>query len=844
MYRCDSIEQVQPSTDKRPVCDFYQNLPERNLSFTGRNQELNSLEMALQSTNFSAIVQTVQGLGGVGKTQLALEYAHLTLKKRNYHLIGWLNAQDSNTLNTCYMKLADYLRIDKYLPPEERIEQTKHELARCGNWLLIFDDAQDYNSIKDFIPSMPGHVLITSRCNDVAWERKSLALNVFSEQDAIAFLAKKIDKPYKDKQAIAFRAKAKKLADLLGYLPLALAHAGAYINQCGSIKEYIALYKQKTITLFQAPIVDSTYDKKIAITWDISLAKVKEEEPQYADKLLNYCSYLSHQAIPKEFLIELFKDALYLDRAIIALENYSLIEMIENNCYLSMHQLVHEVIKDKYPQEKETSERLAQQLQSYIKKKKLLSSRMLPHIDAFTDYVKKIQGVTFSFPDIVLQAIRLHVRVGTEKDLQKSKVYSEYYQNLVNTLIANKPDLNKKEYQLKKEIAIFLVNICQQAQDRTQAEDRRNESKNLIKAFETQAKKASNENNLLFEHIIKVNIYEEEIAIIFQYLDKNFKSKSWLSGFINFLELKNKIYALENIFKFLQEQIPKLKQQSNNEAQDLAGDFNFFQNHLEEIDNVTIATGYTVSLLYLLIDCAYDLLLQDYWIGKTLVRWIDRTPYFQIAEAHLQATLKEDKIGQYLANANFYAFKRALADLSSTEHHQSTDPISTQQIIESLIEKMDIIADRLPEGNDRAVALYNLGAAYLYSLPSNYIQKSLDYFKEAQQLLEQSKAADYKEEITIIKEKIKEAKRLSCEETSSNSKPTPENTGPKLAPAMRLPNPTISSQVTDTEQHKSESRPDKDGCQTQKKEKSNMRTSDLQGLRMKNFVDICHKMFK
>ena len=154
------------------------NLPARNPGFTGRDGLLVALRQALVSGERAA-VQAVQGMSGVGKTQLAAEYAYRFAGA--YDLAWWIDSEQLALIGDQFAALGRQLRC---VEPGDDIEAVRSavlgELRERGQWLLVFDNAQDPADITVWLPGGGGHVLITSR------ERRWAEIAVPIEVDVLA----------------------------------------------------------------------------------------------------------------------------------------------------------------------------------------------------------------------------------------------------------------------------------------------------------------------------------------------------------------------------------------------------------------------------------------------------------------------------------------------------------------------------------------------------------------------------------------------------------------------------------------------------------------------------------
>jgi len=195
----------------------------RNPNFTGREDHLASLKMALGSGKPAALTQAIHGLGGVGKTQLALEYAYR--KVAEYDIVWWVRSEEPATLAADYASLAKALDLPEKEAADQKIiiKAVKQWLEQNPKWLLVFDNAKDHIEVRNYIPQgETGHVLITSRNANWRGIATPLDVKVLERSESVDLLLKRTG--YTDIEA------ADALADALGDLPLGLEQAGAYMD--------------------------------------------------------------------------------------------------------------------------------------------------------------------------------------------------------------------------------------------------------------------------------------------------------------------------------------------------------------------------------------------------------------------------------------------------------------------------------------------------------------------------------------------------------------------------------------------------------------------------------------
>ena len=320
----------------------------RNPYFTGRENLLKDLRQALTDNRNAALVQTISGLGGVGKTQLAVEYVYQ--HSSEYNIVWWLRSEDPATIADDYGRLAERLHLQAKDPKDAKaiIEEVWNFLARRTDWILIFDNASDPDSIREFLPATTtGHVLITSRHQN--WQcATEFTVDPFKRGESIEFIRERVGQG--DEKV------ASELAEELGDLPLALEQAGAFIKESGiSILAYLNEFRKTRLALLEEgrPF---DYPATVATTWEISLQKIRNVQKfgRAAEDLLNLCAFFAPDNIPLDVIVQgseylppdlsqTCQDNLLLYGTVRIIRRYSL--MGGEGSFLSIHRLVQEVIR-------------------------------------------------------------------------------------------------------------------------------------------------------------------------------------------------------------------------------------------------------------------------------------------------------------------------------------------------------------------------------------------------------------------------------------------------------------------------------------------------------------------
>ncbi|MBX6387620.1 MAG: tetratricopeptide repeat protein [Frankia sp.] len=348
---------VEPrdSSVRLPVPVVWGNVPQRNKNFTGRESLLEMLREHVTAEVTAVLPHALQGLGGVGKTQLAVEYAYRYAS--HYQVVWWIPADQHALVRASLAALAPRLGITGITAGriEDAVSAVLDALRRgepYQDWLLIFDNADQPETIRELMPHGPGHVLVTSRNHRWHSMVDTVEVDVFTREESLEFLRKRVP-------GISPRD-ADRLAEELGDLPLALEQAGALQAETGmAVDEYLELLaRAASKVLGENPPAD--YPVPVAAAWSLSMARLRDQMP-FALEILRRCAFFGPEPISRDLLVigryvldpplrEAVADPIMMSRATRELGRYALARIDNNRRTLQVHRLIQRLVQEELPQ--------------------------------------------------------------------------------------------------------------------------------------------------------------------------------------------------------------------------------------------------------------------------------------------------------------------------------------------------------------------------------------------------------------------------------------------------------------------------------------------------------------
>lgn len=334
-----------------------------NHCFTDREALLTSVRdyftasQTLQQTR----ILVLNGLAGIGKTQIAVKYVYNY--KKEYQTVLWLKAASPRLLGAEIVSRAERLSLSEQDQTDEqrRFAALRRWLQEHDNWLLVLDNLEEVELISQIVPPLKdGHVILTTTTQATGPQVYTISVVQMTTDDGALFLlrrAKIIGKQDEQEATSEIHyTQARLIAQEVGGLPLALDQAGAYIDETHcTLARYLEIYSQQRATLLgKRGKFGEDHPESVAVTFRLAFDKVKQASPS-ALELLYLFAFLQSDAIPGEMIEQgipaldgplhsLATDPVELENAIAILLNFSLIQRHPNTTILSIHRVVQAIL--------------------------------------------------------------------------------------------------------------------------------------------------------------------------------------------------------------------------------------------------------------------------------------------------------------------------------------------------------------------------------------------------------------------------------------------------------------------------------------------------------------------
>jgi tetratricopeptide (TPR) repeat protein len=308
------------------------------------------------------VVEALHGMGGVGKTQLAVEYGYRFAG--DYELCWWIDSEQPELIGEQLTGLAVALGlVEADAETPAALAVLTSYLGQHDRWLLIFDNAAGPAAVSGWLPSGPGHVLITSRHHMWGGVAEPVSVDVFVRAESVALLRRHVP-PLTE-------ADADRLADALGDLPLAVAQAAGLLAETGmSISQYLENFAQHAAEL-TAEGTSTAYPVSLAAAARLSSIRLEEEDPA-AVQLLRLCAFLAPEPVPLDLfsaaphgllpkpLAATVQDQLAFRRSVGRIARYGLARLGDGPI---LHRLIQAILRDQLgPSDRDTSRTLVDRL--------------------------------------------------------------------------------------------------------------------------------------------------------------------------------------------------------------------------------------------------------------------------------------------------------------------------------------------------------------------------------------------------------------------------------------------------------------------------------------------------
>ncbi|HET8661614.1 MAG TPA: FxSxx-COOH system tetratricopeptide repeat protein [Micromonosporaceae bacterium] len=382
------------------------NVPARVASFTGRDGLLLALRERLEAGGGPVVVQALHGMGGVGKTSLAVEYAHRFAN--GYELVWWIDAEQVGLVGEQMGGLAvaaGWVVTGTETPVA--VAEAQRRLRTGTGWLVVFDNADRPVDVQPWLPQGPGHVVVTSR--NPAWRMVAapVKVDVFARGESVRLL-RRLAPTLTDTDADG-------LAGVLGDLPLAVAQAGGVLAEtsmpAGEYRRALTAQAGQVLTDGTPP----GYRVPLAAAVRVSVDRLGEEDPA-AVQMLRLCAFLAPEPVPVEVfttapdgvlpepLAAIAGSLWSLRHAVGRLGRYGLATLDENG--LRLHRLTQAILRDQLIPEQRADQRgRAEQVIAAAQPDNGLNPVHWPRWAALLPHLLALHATAGTHPDLYRTAI-------------------------------------------------------------------------------------------------------------------------------------------------------------------------------------------------------------------------------------------------------------------------------------------------------------------------------------------------------------------------------------------------------------------------------------------------------
>lgn len=344
------------------------NLPSRNIFFTGRKEILENIDRQFSKGTETTRTIALCGLAGIGKTQIALEFAHRYYDR--YDCVLWVNASSKDLFESDMLTIARILALPEAQEKDLKIviAAVDRWLKQWESWLLVLDDVKDEQLLNSFIPSVErGDILITTQLRTII-EVSDIEVEKMTDSEGVLFLLRRMravaPNSGGDEDLIDKYPEALKITQKMDGLPLALDQAGAFIEEtaCG-LSGYINRFETQHRQLLNRrggflPDDLKPSDQPASVVTALVLSVERAENAHtLAGDILRLCAFLYPDAIPEEIITggtsafshvhpsTMVTSAQVAD-AVDILCKFSLLNRDPDKSTLSIHPLMQTVLQD------------------------------------------------------------------------------------------------------------------------------------------------------------------------------------------------------------------------------------------------------------------------------------------------------------------------------------------------------------------------------------------------------------------------------------------------------------------------------------------------------------------